>query len=65
MSALSSTRRVNGVYFRNQILPWFRNMQIAEIMNQDATLAVSSWEPGSTFSAYSLGYLQHVQSSSR
>ncbi len=31
----AGTRKVNGFYFRNQILPWFRDMQIAEITNRD------------------------------
>ncbi len=31
----ASTREVNGFYFRNQILTWFRDMQIAEITDRD------------------------------
>ena len=30
-----STRKVNRNYLKNQVLPWFRNMQIAEITERD------------------------------
>ena len=31
----ASTRKVNGVYFRKQILPWFQDRQIADITERD------------------------------
>ena len=31
----AGTRRVNRIYLKNQILPWFRNMQVAGITERD------------------------------